>query len=149
MQVSDIARALGVGEATVRNYIHSEPAREVQEMMDHVEAQVRVAAVQELKRQLREAGERSRSAMKPVKVWQGPDGSLNVRDVIENGEVVDRHAVPTDVELMPDEEARYMSRREAREIVDQLVKLTGAGETTQLGVTIEFSEETIETDWEQ
>lgn len=134
----EIAEDLDVHPGTVTNYINSGPDQEVvNEMMRKARDETRVIAVNELKRQLMEAGERSRSAKKPIKVWQDEHGNVNVRDVRnDSGQLVDREPVPFDVEILPDEDARYISRREVREILDRLVKLTGAQEPEQHQIQI-------------
>lgn len=132
---SEIADELGVSERKVREYIKEPPADEVKEALEHQETQVRLTAFEELRRQLRAAGERSRSAEKPVKVWQDDQGRLQVRDVRnDTGEVVERAPVNADVELLADEKARYYAREEIREILDRLVDLVGAAEPDQLEV---------------
>lgn len=125
----EIASALGVRKSTVDRYIREGPTDDVQRLMDGVEAEVRNIAVAELKSQLQRAGHQSRTAEQPVKVWQDDDGHLHVRDVEdEEGELVSKKPVPQDLEMGPDETARYFRRQEVREILDQLVELVGAKE---------------------
>jgi len=132
----EIASALGVTKPTVGRYIRDGPTDAVREQMDGLEAEVRMIAVAELKEQLRAAGHRSRTAEKPVKVYKNNDGEIGVRDVRDDDtdELVTKQPVPQDIELLPDEEARYYSRIEARDIIDQLTDLTGAGEPDQVEV---------------
>lgn len=126
----EIASALGVTARTVEKYLASKPNEEVREQMEGIESEARLVAVAELKSQLQRAGHASRTAEKPVKVWQDEDGHLNVRDVHdeETGELITKEPVPFDVEMGPDETARYFRREEVREILDRLVDLVGAGE---------------------
>ena len=125
---ADIASALGVRERTVRNYLSEPPSDEVQQAMNSVEAEVRMVAVAELKDQLQRAGHKSRTAEAPVKVWPD-DGHLNVVDVTDDrGEIKDRYPLPDAFEMGKDGEARYYARSEVREILDQLVGITGAAE---------------------
>lgn len=150
----EIATALGVRKSTVDRYLRDGPTDEVKELMNDVESEVRMVAVAELKDQLKRAGSRSRTSEKPVKVWTDADGDLHVRDVFdEDGELVKKVPVPSDIEIGANEEARFYARQEVREIIDQLTDLTGAGEPTQLEHTgpgggpleVVINEETVET----
>lgn len=135
----EIADDLGVSPETIKGYISEPPAQEVRQVLETQQVQVRMAAFSELKRQLREAGQRSRTAEKPVKVWTDDDGHLVVRDVRdgEKGQIVKKYPLPETFEMGPDHETRFYAREEAREILEQLVDLVGAGEPEQ----IEFSGE--------
>lgn len=128
--IEEMADALGVTRQTVEKYLQSGPNQEVREMMSRVEEQVRMVAVQELREQLQAAGHRARTAEKPVEVWTDDDGNLRVKDERhpETGELTGKYPVPEDIELGPDEEARFYARSEVREILDQLTDLVGAGE---------------------
>lgn len=130
---SDIADELGVSVQKVSEYVNSPPGQETQEALEHQEVQTRLVAFQELKHQLQVAGEASRTAEKPVKVWQDGDGHLQVRDIHdeETGELISKEPVPYDLEMGPDETARYFRREEVREILDRMVTLTGAAEPEQ------------------
>lgn len=125
---AEIAERLGVSQPKVNEYIHESPQSEaVQEQLEDVAVTTRFIAVQKLREQLRTAGERARTAEKPVAVWTDDDGNLTVRDQMdEDGEVVDKYPVPDDMEMGADEERRYYGRQEVREILDQLTELTGA-----------------------
>jgi len=125
-----IATALGVTPETVSRYLSDGPTDEVQQAMDHVEGEVRMMAVAELKSQLQAAGHRSRTAETPVKLWTDDSGNLNVKDQRnpETGELEGKYPVPADMELGANEEARYYARGEVREIIAQLVDLVGAAE---------------------
>lgn len=148
MTRQEIAEKLGVEKSTVDYYIsQGSQDSDVQRMMDNEAKRVRLTAVRELKRQLIEASSRSQTAEKPVKVWQDSDGNMRVRSVrTDNGELVDREPVPADVEMLPDEQARYMSRKEARDILDQLADFTGAKEPKEISVDqdVSLDEETQE-----
>lgn len=135
---AEIADALGVTKKTVRNYLNDGPTDAVQEQMNRVESEVRLVAVSELRDQLRAAGERSRSADKPVKVWTDADGNLRVKDKRdpETEELLGKFAVPDDMKLGADEEARYYARAEVREILEQLIDLTGASEPQEHELTL-------------
>jgi predicted transcriptional regulator len=148
MTREEIARALGVTSRTVTEYLSSGPNQEVKELMNDVESEVRLVAVAELKSQLQAAGEKARSAEKPVKMYADESGDIIVRDVYddETGEVVKRYPVPRDFELLPDEEARHYARRESREILDQLVDITGAGEAETIEGDFTFNIEREVTD---
>lgn len=76
----------------------------------------------------------SRSAEKPVKVWTDDDATLNVREVVDEdtGEVVKRIPMPVDLEMGPDDEARFYARKEIREALDMLIDLVGAAEPEQV-----------------
>lgn len=126
---SEIAEPLGVSERTARSYVHEPPGEEVREILSDQAATVRIASVEELKEQLREAGERKRTAEKPIEVWE-EDGYLHVADQRdpETGELVDRYPIPADYELGADEEIRYYARTEIREIIELLTDITGASE---------------------
>lgn len=129
----EIAAALGVIEPTVEDYLKDTPAEEVRDQLADVETQVRYVAVQELKEQLKAAGHRSRTAETPSEVWTDDNGDLRVRDVTnEDDEVVKRVPVPDDLDLLPDEEARYYARAEVRDILDQLTDLLGVGEPQEV-----------------
>lgn len=133
----EVAKALGVKKSTVDRYIRNGPTDEVQRMMDGVESEVRMVAVAELKDQLQRAGDRSRTAEKPVKVWTDEDGNLEVKDKRhpETGEVTGKYPVPDDMEIGADTTARYYRREEVRMILEQLTELTGAAEPEQHEVT--------------
>jgi len=126
----EIGSALGVRPQTVREYLAEPPSDDVQAVMNNVEAEVRLAAVAELKAQLKQAGHRSRTAETPVKVWTDDDGNLRVNDKRnpETGELTGKYPVPADMELGADDEARFYARKEVREILAQLVDITGAAE---------------------
>jgi len=134
----EIATALGVSEHTVRRYYREGPTDEVKAQMDGVESEVRLIAINELREQLREAGHRSRTAEKPVKIWTDDDGHLQVNDQREpeTGELTGRYAVPADLELGADEEARYYARAEVREILEQLTDLVGAAEPEEVNLSL-------------
>jgi hypothetical protein len=132
---AEIAAALGVTERTVERYLDEPPADEVREQLADVETQVRYIAVAELQDQLKAAGHRAKTAEAPAEVWTDDDGNLRVRDVRDDaGDVVERVPIPDDLDLMPDEEARYYARAEVRDILDQLTDLLGIGEPEQLEV---------------
>lgn len=128
----EIADDLGVEPRTARMYVNEPPAEEVQEIIQSQATSTRIAAWEELKRQLREAGQRSRTAEKPVKIWPD-DGSVHVSDVVnDRGEVVDKIPIPEGFEIGPDEEARFYGRHEAREILEMMIDLVGAAEPETL-----------------
>lgn len=130
-----MANALGVRPSTIDRYIREGPTDEVQEQIKDVESEVRMVAVAELKQQLQAAGARSKTAEKPVKIFENDDGDVEVRDVHNDaGDLVDREPIPADVELLPDQEARFYARSEARDIIEQLVDLVGAAEPDELDV---------------
>jgi len=151
---AEIASALGVSESTVRRYLNERPTDAVKEQMEGVEAEVRMIAVAELREQLRAAGDRARSAEKPVKVWTDANGNLTVKDKREpeTGELLDKYAVPHGIELGANEDARYYARAEVRDILDQLTALTGAAEPEELavehsgGVNVTVENTIVETD---
>jgi hypothetical protein len=131
----EMAKALGVQKRTVDRYIREGPTDAVQKQMADVESEVRLIAVAALKQQLKAAGSRSKTVEKPVKIWQDDSGNVRIREKRDDtGEVVERAPVNIDVEMMPDEEARYYARAEVREILDQLADLVGAKEPDQLEV---------------
>jgi predicted DNA-binding protein YlxM (UPF0122 family) len=133
--VSDIADDLDVTENTVHEYLTEPPVEEVKEAMTTQSIRVRMLAVEELQQQLQAVGVRSRSAEKPVKVYTDDNGDLTVQDATnEDGDVVDKFAVPDDVELGPDHEERYYAREEVREILDQLTELVGAAEPEEIQI---------------
>lgn len=136
----EMAAALGVTKQTVENYLAQGPNDAVKEQMADVESEVRLAAVAELKSQLKAAGHRSRTAEKPVTIYETDDGDIEVRDVHddETGELLAKKPVPQDMQLLPDEQARFYSRDEAREIIEQLVDITGAGEPDEQRVDMEM-----------
>lgn len=132
----EIGDDLGVHRDTAKAYVKKPPAEEVRKQLADQQREVRLVAYEELKHQLQVAGETSRSAEKPVKVWQDDDGHLRVRDVYdEDGELVTKKPVPVDVEMRPDETARYFRREEVREILDRLVELVGAAEPDRHEIT--------------
>lgn len=141
MTQAEIGDELGVSRQTVNDYIHSPPADEVREQLSNQAVQVRMAAFAELRRHMREAGHRSRTAERPVKVWRNDEGTLNVREIRddETGEVIKRIPVPADLVMGPDEEARFYARKEVREALDMLIDLVGAGEPEQIEVSGEVS----------
>jgi len=134
MTQTEIGDELGVSRETVNRYIHDPPADEVRETLTEQARQVRLSAFQELQRQLREAGERSRSAEKPVKVWTDDDGDLTVKDKRdpETGEKLGVFPLPDDMEMGADEQARYYSRGEIRDILEMLIDLVGAAEPDEV-----------------
>jgi predicted transcriptional regulator len=132
MTMAEIGDELGVSKATVHNYVHEPPAEEVQQQLDNQATQVRLMAFEELRRHLREAGARSRTATKPVKVYENDDGELEVEDIELEGGQVKKIPVVQDIELLPDREARFYARKEIREALEMLIDLVGAGEPDQL-----------------
>lgn len=137
MTQEEIADEIGVTRETISKYVNSEPSDEVREIIDQQAAQVRIAALQELRRQLREAGDRSRSAEKPVKVWADENGDLLVKDKVnpETGELTGKYPVPADMEMGPDHTERYYRREEIRDILDQMAELVGAKEPQEVEVS--------------
>lgn len=132
----EIGEKLGVSGRTVRKYLKEEPAQEVQEKLVEQQAEARVIAYEELKRQLREAGERSRSAEKPVKIYKNDEGELEVRDVYnDDGDLVTKKPVPQDIEILSDDKARYFGRQEVREILDRIADLLGIKEAQEVELT--------------
>lgn len=133
---AEIASALGVTERTVRDYLNDGPTEDVKRLMDDVEAEVRMVAVAELREQLKAAGSRSKTAEKPVKVYENDDGELEVIDFETEEGFEKKIPKVQDLQLLPDEQARYYSRQEVREILDQLTSLVGADEPEQHEVTL-------------
>lgn len=131
MSIAEIAEELDLTERTIKEYLYSEPSQEVQEMVEWRSKQVRVMALEELRQQLKVAGEKSRSAEKPVKVWP-EDGDIKITDIQDDaGNTVDRIPIPDDFDLLPDETARFFRREEVREIIEQMTELVGAKEPEQ------------------
>lgn len=131
----EISDALGVQKSTIDRYIREGPTDDVQEQMDGVEAEIRLVAVKELKEQLKAAGSRSKTAEKPVEIYENDHGEVEVNDVeVDSGEVKKIPKVQ-DIQLLPDEQARYYARAEVREIIEQLADLVGAGEPDEVDVT--------------
>lgn len=127
----EIAEELDVTQATVSDYINSEPSQEVQEMIEWRSKQVRVMALEELRQQLKTAGEQARNAEHVAKVWPD-DGNIVVSDIRDDsGQIVERIPIPDDFDIMPDDQARYFRRQEVREIIDQMAELVGAKEAEQ------------------
>lgn len=156
----EIGDKLGVSARKVREYISEAPTSPaVQDAVDDLEIQVRYAAAEKLRDQLKEAGSRAESAEKPVKVWTDSNGQLNVKDERNDaGELTGRYVVPESFEMGADEQARFYGRSEVREILDLLTDIVGAkaaerhkhehtgGDGGPLEIT--FSEEVVETPWE-
>lgn len=134
---AEIAEKLGVSETKVREYIRESPTSEaVREQLDDAETTVRSIAVAELQEQLRAAGERSKSAEKPVKIWQNDAGELVVRDQRDDdGQVTGRYPVPQGFRMGADQETRYYARAEVRDTLDLLTDIVGAKEPEQHEVT--------------
>lgn len=132
----EIADALGVTPETVRNYLNDGPTEAVREQMQRVESEVRTIAVAELKSQLQSAGSRAKTAEKPVKVYENDDGELEVQDIELEGGQTKKVPVVQDIELLPDEQARYYARDEVRDILEQLTDLVGAADAEQHEVTL-------------
>lgn len=133
---AEIAEALGVTERTVRNYLNDGPTDAVREQMERVESEVRTVAVSELRAQLQAAGSRAKTATKPVKVYENDAGELEVKDVELEGGMTKKVPVVQDMELLPDEQARYYARDEVRDILEQLVELVGAADAQEHEVTL-------------
>lgn len=132
MTQAEIGDELGVSRETVNEYINSPPAEEVQQTLQSQATQVRLMAFEELRRHLREAGARSRTAEKPVKVYENDAGELEVKDIELEGGMTKKVPVVQDIQLLPDEEARFYARKEIREALDMLIDLVGAGEPEQV-----------------
>lgn len=129
MTQEEIGDELGVSRQTVNEYIHSPPSEDVQNTLKEQARQVRMSAFSELQRHMREAGQRSRSAEKPIKVWRDDEGELNVQEITnDEGEVIKHIPIPADMVMGPDKEARFYARKEVREALDMLIDLTGAAE---------------------
>lgn len=136
MTEEEIADELGVTEQTVSKYLNSEPSQEAQKMIDWKASQVRVMAVEELQDQLQAAGERSKTAEKPVKIYANENGEVEVKDITDDeGNIVKKVPKTQDIDLLPDEEARYYAREEARDIIDQMCELVGAKEPQEVEVS--------------
>lgn len=133
-----MATALGVRKSTIDRYIREGPTEGVQAQMEGIETEVRLVAIAELKEQLKQAGSRSRTAEKPVKIWTD-DGNLRVEDKThpESGKITGKYPVPWDMEIGPDHTTRYYRREEVREILQQLVDITGAGEPDEVEVSFD------------
>lgn len=124
----EIADALGVSVSTIQRYLNDGPTEDVRTVMENVEAEVRMIAVAELRDQLKAAGSRSKTAEKPVKVYENDSGELEVIDIELEGGGEKKIPKVQDIQLLPDEEARYYARDEVRDIINQLTTLVGAGE---------------------
>lgn len=124
----EIGEKLGVSARKVREYISEAPTSPaIQERVDDLEVQVRYAAAEKLRDQLKTAGVRAETAEKPVKVWTDSSGQLNVKDEHNDvGELTGRYIIPDTFELGPDEQARFYGRSEVREILDLLTDIVGA-----------------------
>lgn len=145
MTQSEIGDELGVSRETVNDYIHSPPAEEVRGQLQDQAVQVRMAAFEELRRHMRVAGSRSRTAEKPVKVWTDDGGELRVEEIRDDeGRVIKHIPVPADMVMGPDEEARFYARKEVREALDMLIDLVGAAEPEQVEVEHGVDEEGLE-----
>jgi len=131
---AEMAKALGVTEQTIRKYVREGPTDAVQEQMDDVESEVRLVAVAELRDQLQAAGSRAKTAEKPVKVYENECGEVEVDHVELEGEGTKKIPKVQDIQLLPDEQARYYARSEVRDILDQLVDLVGAAEPEEVEV---------------
>lgn len=125
---AEIGERLGVSREKVSEYINEAPQSEaVQEQLENLEVQVRYVAAEELREQLKQAGERARSPETPVKIWQDDDGELVVQDERDDhGEITGRYPVPQGFEMGPDEQERFYGRNEVREILDLLTDIVGA-----------------------
>lgn len=135
-----MAKALGVKKSTINRYIREGPTDDVQEQMDDVESEVRLIAVAELREQLKAAGSRSKTAEKPVKVYENEHGEVEVIDIdLEDG---GKEKIPKvqDIQLLPDQQARYYARAEVRDILEQLVDLVGAAEPEEHDVNMAWRE---------
>ena len=140
MTQEEIGDELGVARETVSRYIHEPPAEEVQEQLQNQARQVRMAAFEELRRHMREAGHRSRTAEKPVKVWTDEDGELQVETIRDDeGNIVKRIPVPADIVMRPDEQTRFYARDEIREALEMLIDLVGAAEPERVEITGDVS----------
>lgn len=138
---AQMGRALGVTEATIRRYIREGPTDAVQEQMDGIESEVRLIAIGELKQQLKAAGSRSKTAEKPVEIYETASGDVEIKHITDDrGVVVKKIPEIQDIQLLPDEEARYYARAEVREILDQLVDLVGAGAAEEHDVNVSWRE---------
>jgi predicted transcriptional regulator len=133
--IEEIANALGVRERTIKNYLSEPPSDDVKAVMNDVEAEVRMVAVAELKDQLQRAGDRSKTAEKPVEIYENDSGDVVVKNIEDDaGNVVKKIPKVQDIRMLPDEESRFYARKEVREIIDQLVDLVGAGEPEEVEV---------------
>jgi len=136
----EIAAALGVTEPTVRRYVREGPTDQVKEQMDDKESEVRVAAVAELKQQLQAAGHRAKTAQKPVKIYENEHGEVEVIEFeLESGETKKIPKVQ-DIQLLPDQQARFYARDESRDILEQLINLVGAAEANEHDVSLSWRE---------
>lgn len=133
MSRAEMATRMGVSERTVYNYLNSEEALEVDEVIEQKRQEWLLAGAQELEFQLKQAGSRSRDPEKPVKVWR-EDGELHVKDKVhpETGEITGKYPVPEDMEMGPDEKARYFGRKEFREILQMMAEMFGFGSPEEI-----------------
>lgn len=154
----EIADKLGVGERRVREYLSSEPAKEVEQLVAEQQAQVRIAAFEEYRQQLRKLGSRKRSAEKPCKVWADENGEVDTYEVTDDdGTRIDLKPVPQGIEMGPDHTERYYVRSEMREIMRDMRTLVGADAPATLRhehagegggpVNVTIKDTVVEGDW--
>lgn len=156
----EIGDKLGVSPQKVREYIREAPTSSaIQERVEDLEVQVRYAAAEKLREQLKQAGVRAESAEKPVKVWQNDAGDLIVRDERDEiGKLSGRYVVPASFEMGADEQGRFYGRSEVREILDLLTDIVGAKAAERHKhehsgdgggpIEINVTETVVESDWE-
>lgn len=129
--IEEVSERLGVSVDRVEKYVYSLD-EEVLQAMVHTRAEARALASQELQEQLQEVGRKKRTSETDVMVYTDEDGNL-VKEEIEdeNGQ---KHIlkVPQDIEMQPDEEARFYARQEIREILSMLLDLTGGWEPIEV-----------------
>jgi len=132
MTNKEIAEELGVRPTTVSNYLN-DPPEELKEPARKFRHEVVHATIAELRTQLSTAVERARTAETTEKVFETDENGELVTERVftDDGRSFMKPKV-TDMEFAPDHAVRAASRQEARQIIDMLWDLTGAGEPEEV-----------------
>lgn len=130
-----IAEELDVTPKTVSLYLN-DPPEDFERPIQHFKDELAFGTFERLRSQLHEANRRARNAEKPQKVFEyDENGNLKTERIhFDDG---GSKLVPKvkDLEMQPDEQARFYARQEEREIIEMLWSLAGVEEPTEVDVS--------------
>lgn len=125
-----IARELGVSQTSVSKYLNSEPHDKIKKRMQRQVIDVRMLTMFELERQYQAATEREETATQVTPDWDDEDDITFVTIRDGEGQIKDRFPLPDGFSAEVDHEAQADARKEIRDIIDAMQKVTGTPDTT-------------------
>jgi len=131
MTQAEMGDELNVSRRTVQRYL-SDPPDELKDAAKCFKSQVVAVSVDRLKDHLAEARSRAENAEQPSKVFAyDDDGDLVTEEIEFEGGGSKLVPKVEDMEMQPNQESRFYARKEEREIIEMLWRLTGAEEPDQ------------------